>query len=1184
MSVPQKIWFHFIVDSLNRCLYVEDGVVKKSSPPVPLPQLARGWMEMQISFATHVDYWNLNRNYTIPLYFVGDGATIIRDAMWAGKGYEEELFIIILKWNPETGVYDLEYKGKLDIKNASDEPRKGITVNSIQGGVLSYLYANDGNDYEIPLDPANNNAVKQINFDGTNLYDKYRYSVIDINIEKPNDYSHSVIAYTLPFPYISNEGDSSGIISGSQMYEEIYYAGVWVDSNLNSYCQNSANYFFSSVAATTVRVTGTLKFKVNVAFSSSMGIKVIIRTSLLNTVYLLGTSIDYSNYTSTQEVSVNIDQIINIQPNERLFLIVINASASVGTQSIDWRLSDLYVAFNSKVAKSQAYGISIYDLHKQLISKMSKGKYTGESVYFSARQNILFTSTNAIQNFAFNHYYGEIVFEDNAGVYTIKIPGTLQTFPSGNQLVITGTANNNNVFTVKNISGLVAGFTTVTVEEPVITATEAGSISSVPDLKISFKNFFNDVDCLYNIGMKVVDDVVYIEPKATLYDDDSEILDIGEIAGLKLKYASDLLCNVATFGYKSQDYRQRNGVYEFNTTTKYKLPVNSLKKDYTKVMNSRGDCFGIEFIRSNVFNKPTTDNTGDNQPFVVNTKEAQTDVNVTVDFVASTPYGFLLVPSSVSFVVNDVFNITGSANNNQQFTVVGISTFFGSVNIVFVTAANPVVSESAVPVLIDFTQSRSVILLRESYDNITGVLDNTVYNIKDMTPYRMMLAHGNYLRSLLLQLPAEYIEFMAADKNSSLSTTIGGVTLSERQKTLVGSLGDPLFYPWYAEFTTPVPISFSKIMSNVGTGYIKGTFYGVPIYFLPIGKMDAKPAVNAAQQWKLMLAAKNDLATIKNLSLEGLFTTDSMGNSVFTTDLNSLHFNKYNYNLPAKYQHKEMYDDHFHARVENYLSTPYYFQKFQTTENIPVQAITRGLGQLTIEIYDRDGKIVLTDTMTITTDPAVQSPYALQNYTIVTAALNGVYFVVLSYAGTKLRISEYIEIAEKHEKTLLFEATHTTNKFSTYFGSYTPTIRVEATLLQWYWDSSFEPYTDELADVEVLDGIPVGKRILHIGNAYGVPDWMGMKLNKLLLLNRCLIDGVRYSRTTESKFAKKELNAHGMLLYNIEVSKAVNKHGLSTNESGIEEDELTTIVYTLDGKAFGLSDPGAVINVELKNE
>jgi len=38
----------------------------------------------------------------------------------------------------------LEYKGRLDFSNNIDEPRKGITVNSIEAGVLTKLLANDG--------------------------------------------------------------------------------------------------------------------------------------------------------------------------------------------------------------------------------------------------------------------------------------------------------------------------------------------------------------------------------------------------------------------------------------------------------------------------------------------------------------------------------------------------------------------------------------------------------------------------------------------------------------------------------------------------------------------------------------------------------------------------------------------------------------------------------------------------------------------------------------------------------------------------------------------------------------------------------------------------------------------------------------------------------------------------------
>jgi len=681
--------------------------------------------------------------------------------------------------------------------------------------------------------------------------------------------------------------------------------------------------------------------------------------------------------------------------------------------------------------------------------------------------------------------------------------------------------------------------------------------------------------------MKIVNDVVFIEPKDSLYDDDTEIFDIGEIADLKIRYASELLCNTATFGYKTQDYRQRNGIYEFNTTTNFKLPVNTLKKDYTKVLKSRADCFGIEFIRSNSLIRPTQDNTGDNQSFIVNTKVRQGDVSAFVSFLTGSPQ-FMLVPTNVAFVVGDVFTITGSVNNNFTLTVTGVASIL-LFQVIFVSGG-PLVTENGVNVFIDFQTTNSCLLFRETYDNISGVLDDTVFNIEELTPHRLLLAHGNYLKSLLVQLPTEKIEFKTADKNSALSTTLSGVTIAERQTEIVSELpGDILFLPWVAEFTTPVPLSFAKVMANIGTGYVKGTFYGQPMYFLPIGKMDAKPGINAAQVWSLLLAPKNEIANIKSLSLEGLFTLDVMGNSIFTTDLNPLHFNKYDHTLAAKYQHKEMYDDQFQNRVEDFISQPYYCQKFQKTENIPVQVITNGLADMNVELYGSDGKLVNTFPMVVSADPAVLLPYVLWNYSIVTSGLaEGIYFVVLSSGATKLRISEYIEIRTLHEKTLLFEYSHTTNKYATYFGSFAPNLRVEATMLPWFPDSSFEPYTDELADYEVLDGIPVAKRIMRIGNSYGVPDWMALKISRILLLNRCSIDGVRYSRTPESKFTKKEIQGHPMNSYVVEISRSTNHHGLGTNEVGTESD--VAIAYTLNGQAFGMADPGSTINIEIPIE
>lgn len=1180
-----KTFQYFIVDSLNRSKFVDsNGAVQVSSLPVPLPQHPRGWKDTGISFGTNQSYWSLLRSFTVPMFFVGDGATICRNAIYSGKGYQEELYVVILRWNPNTGIYELEYRGRLEFSKHVDEPRKGITVNSIEGGVLSYLTANESVDYELPLAP-NNDAAQLIEFSPVNLFDRFRYSMTEHTVVGTNGSDVSYSRAAVSFPFIGNEGDSVGIIQGSQNFE-----GGIVD--IRSYTQTSANYFYSSIRPVQVRITGQIKFRVVVSGPVPANQSLVyfqFRTgpypAFDNQYTVLGTDVGGINpntivYTTTQDVVVNVDKTINLAANEKLFYIESITVNGGSSNSVTVDLSDLFFSFTTANPKSTAYGIPIYELNKQLISKMSGGRYTGESAYFAANKNLLWTSTNALQNFAFQVFYGSFDTIATSGLYYIKVPGVFSQLPADNQIILTGAASNNGVYTVLNIGNLIAGFTTVQVQEPVTAATGlSGTISTIPALKVNYKDFFSDVNALYNIGMKVVNNIIYIEPKAEIYKPDAQIFDIGEISGLKLHYADDLLCNTATFGYKSQDYRQRNGVYEYNTTTLFKLPVDVLKKDYTQILKARMDCFGIEFIRSIVFNKPTTDVTGDNQPFIVDTIRGQADVVAIVSFISGAP-DLLIAPLGIAFVAGDIIQFTGSAFNDVTVTVGAVvQSFFGSV-VGIAPGGTPFVNEPNVSVLIHWVKSKFVVINRYNYTAMTGVLDNTVYNT-EWTPHKNMLRHGNYLRSLLKQLDSDKIVFQTADKNSAFSTTLAGVTVAERQDEMVSGLGDPLFMNRYAEFTTVVPINFAAIMANLGTGYVKGTFYGVPIYFLPIGKMDAKPATNAAQSWKLLLAAEplNDLLTLEMLSNEGVFTIDSMGNILFTSDLNSLHFNKYNYSLPAQYQHKEMYDDQFQNRKDQYISQSYYLQKFQKTDKIFIQAITKGLSTVNVDVYDSRGVIYQTNPMVIVADAAVQLPYIKSNYSIdLSAFAEDVYFVVLSVGGTNLRISEYIDVRASHVGTVLLEYSHTTNKYDTYFTGVTPQLRVEGRLLAWSSDSEYESYTDEFADDEVLDGIPYQKRKLRI---FPIPDWLDNKLNKILILNRTYIEGVRYSRSVGDKKETKEYPGHDMKSYLYDIRRAINAHGLATDEVGSTSGLVSS--KTLDAQAFG-GGVGATINIDITNE
>lgn len=1119
MTVPEKIWQYCIVDSLNRCLYLNGGIVQRMSigaftgtgfSPF-LPQNPKGWLDLQISFGTNVKYWNLNRSFSIPMYFVGDGAVICRNAMYAGKGYEEELYIVILKWNPGTGIYELEYRGRLDFSKAIDEARKGVTVNAIEGGVLSYLTANDGVSYPTQCNTTNPDA-KIINFDGVNLFDRYRYSLVEFD-QTGNGGPSIGDMYTLPFPFISNEGDSVGIIQGTQTYDQFNsHVPPFNQATANAYAASSVNYSFSSTNSVSLKITGTISYAVDM---NGILVKqyLFFQTSLGNFYPLFGTGGAPVVYTGDATETVTINTTINLAPNEKLFLMAYTEFDGISFSHVTYVTSDIFYEFVSRNSSSTAYCLEPLDLLKSIVSQMTEGRFTAGSVFFSQNKNLVMTSTNAIRQFT----------------------------------------------------------------------------DAVVDM--TFQDWFNDYDAEKNLAIKIVNNVLFVEPKELIYDDDAEILDIGEIADLKFNFADDLLCNTATFGYKTQDYRQRNGKYEFNTTTSFKLPVNTVKKDYTKVLKSRGDSLGIEFVRELIFDKPTTDTTGDNQPFMVNVKNAQDDVVATVGFLNAG--NEIFIPNGIRVAVGDVINFTGSVNNDGVRTVIGVGSllFFGQVLVV--TGGAPLVDEPGVSVFMQFVMSKYRTEKRLNYDTIVGVLDNTVYNIEEMTPHRMMYAHGSVLKSLMFQIPDGVITLQKSDKNADLSTSIAGVTIAEKQPETVSNLpGDMLFYPIYGKFTTVVPMSFAKIFSSLGTGYIKGTYLGTELYFLPIGKMDGKPASNAAQSWELLLAPKNDIAVIKDLSLEGIFTTDVMGNTIFTSDLNGLHFNKYNYVPASKYQHKDMYDDWFNNRKDGFISGSMYSQKWQTSDFTPIQCITKGLGIVQVDVYTivQDsanqfrGVLYSTTPMTITADPAVRLPYIRQDYLLSFATMpEGQYFVVLSNGDTtKYRISEPFDLRVNHDNTVLYEYWHTTNKYSTYFTDANPMLlRVEGMLLPWYPDGTFEAYTDEIADNELLDGIPTQKRIMRIKP---IPDWLANKIFKILFLNRTYIEGIRYSRTTDSKFDKKEYPGHDMKSYSVEISRAKNYNGLGTTEDGSTEADQILIAWTIDAQAFGQGDPGDIIDIELPLE
>lgn len=815
MPVATKVYQFLLTDLQGRCFYVDNGVVKKMSLPgfdgttfSPfLRQHPAGWKELQTSWATHSKYWGLFRAFTVPMQFIGDGAIIVRNQLYIGKGYEEEIYIRILQMNQNPtdagyGKYELMYIGRLDLTQADDQLRHGITVPTLEAGVLTYLSSNDSVPYEYPLDINNNDG--QILYDGVNLYDKFKYVIPEFQ-SATNDNGHTTVSTAIPISFESNEGDNVGIIQGDGQ-DEI------VPADIDSYAASSANYFFSSASPIQVLVSGTVSFRMLVTGDEGPNyLSLLIATSLGNKYYLVGTSGAQVEFTATQLVTYNLNQVINLAANEKMFLIAVISHFEGGATEVDvqWQFSNVYLAFTSITPPSTSYFYFALTMWDKLVMSMSDGRYHGDSNFLRAHQNLVLTSTNSLRQL------------DGATV-------------------------------VYNVA-----------------------------------DFFNDFDCLKNMGLKVADNKLWIEPKTDLYKSDNQIFDIGEIADLHLIVANDQLANTGTFGYKSQDYRQRNGLLEFNTTTIFKFPVNTIKKDYTKILKARGDCYGIEYERAKIGSKDTTDSTGDNQVFIVNVTKPENPpqqsyrwIKIVYNNGFSTHY-FLDTGVYMDVILQPTLPlptniVTADTTLNQVAAGPAAFALYILNSGLYPNWNNGIQYTGDVATIDGVTAVANMYIpFRAAYSSILGVRDNTVFNIEEMTPHRMMLAHGPQLHSMMLQLTAERITFQKTDKNGDLITTLGMVTIAEKQDEPISTLPNPYFMPYYAQFTTIVPLTFNKILSGLGTGYIRGTYYGQPIYFLPIGKMDAKPTINQAQSWKILLSESlNDLGKLKNLSSEGLFTFD----------------------------------------------------------------------------------------------------------------------------------------------------------------------------------------------------------------------------------------------------------------------------------------------------------------------
>jgi hypothetical protein len=136
----------------------------------------------------------------------------------------------------------------------------------------------------------------------------------------------------------------------------------------------------------------------------------------------------------------------------------------------------------------------------------------------------------------------------------------------------------------------------------------------------------------------------------------------------------------------------------------------------------------------------------------------------------------------------------------------------------------------------------------------TGLIEPaTIWNLR-LSPKRMLLNNGSWIRSCLFLGDGKMLKYTSADKNNKMECD----GISEKADVAISTLASPFFYPLSISVELPAPENLLDDMdANPAIGYsvpIEGdTFTGILL------KNSVSPSSNKAQTYELLLDSENDI-------------------------------------------------------------------------------------------------------------------------------------------------------------------------------------------------------------------------------------------------------------------------------------------------------------------------------------
>lgn len=390
-----------------------------------------------------------------------------------------------------------------------------------------------------------------------------------------------------------------------------------------------------------------------------------------------------------------------------------------------------------------------------------------------------------------------------------------------------------------------------------IVVTSGDAIRGLSDAQIttSLNDFYQDMDSTFMAGLAVANGKIELEARERYYDA-SDPIDLGTIKDLVISPAVDFICNKFKHGHIKPDIEDINGRYDPNGSNEFTGPYTKVVADYSMVSQYKAGPLEIESLRLNLDGKITTDDNRDQSVYVINCTPHAT-IEATVSFLAA---GYFIIPSVQYLKIGQQIQISGSAFNDGIYNITSIGSI---ITIQLVGLSGTLVDEAGVAVTITILRGFVLTLNRPAYTVLEGVPNATIFNLPNLTPKAMLLAHWRWIKSMHYGLGLLKLIFNSGDKNVELLTELAGVTIDENADVPLDRAGDILFLPFIATFLTEVPIDLVSLLeanpNRCFTAYDEQRDVQITGFNLLAG---LSVSDRKEQEFRLLLSPENDLTLL----------------------------------------------------------------------------------------------------------------------------------------------------------------------------------------------------------------------------------------------------------------------------------------------------------------------------------